>query len=521
MTFQWSQSFTGGSTSLFPLVNRVSLQQHPPNRDVRPRDSHITCAQCTEDRLIGQCGLNDWLIVLTRVVIIVNDVKSDQRFVISKARKETSGEIIFKNPRVTSRMRNRTSLTSHANGFRDIFAQLLVLDLFLASIYLQPVDYYASLIYPKLDKKDAVKFSLTINPHVRVPLGLFESWLSAKGREAFEKIKDAEGVLRSVHNLVESITCVRDVLEKSDYLVQQPKDSALKIRLLKLKALCAERNSNAERALQALERQLEYLTKRHTIREAKAIRILTILAAFYLPLSLSVSILGMQTPFKQVAHTIKADELSGDKLGDRELNTNLLFDFLGVFILLGTCTIFIVHAIRFTFWMRSNGLGVLSDSLSFPSWMKSNGLEVVSDSLIGPFSFFQYGIHWRFGSRGGWWFRRIHVVMSWWLGPGICIVLLVTFMNGMPVDTQSAWDTTRYLFATYITGSGLLVMFYLAFYYFLCRKRLSVRYVIRAVWRTKGTGSSGGSAATVARTPSFHDMSVATHVNLPISIVDR
>jgi hypothetical protein len=106
-------------------------------------------------------------------VIIVNDVESDQKFVTSKARKETSGEISFRNPRVTSEMRNRTSLTSFANGSRDIFAQLLVLDFFLASIYLQPVDYYASLIYPQLDKKDAMKFSLTRNPHLQVPLGLF------------------------------------------------------------------------------------------------------------------------------------------------------------------------------------------------------------------------------------------------------------------------------------------------------------------------------------------------------------
>jgi hypothetical protein len=53
ITSQWSQTFTGGSTSLYRLVNRASLQQHPLNRDVRPRDSYFTCAQCDEDRLIG------------------------------------------------------------------------------------------------------------------------------------------------------------------------------------------------------------------------------------------------------------------------------------------------------------------------------------------------------------------------------------------------------------------------------------------------------------------------------------
>lgn len=50
---QWSQTFTGGSKSLYRLVNRVSLQQYPLDRDVRPRDSYFTCVQCDEDRLIG------------------------------------------------------------------------------------------------------------------------------------------------------------------------------------------------------------------------------------------------------------------------------------------------------------------------------------------------------------------------------------------------------------------------------------------------------------------------------------
>jgi hypothetical protein len=53
ITSQWSQTFTGGSNSLYRLVNRASLQQHPLDRDVRPRDFYFTCAQCDEDRLIG------------------------------------------------------------------------------------------------------------------------------------------------------------------------------------------------------------------------------------------------------------------------------------------------------------------------------------------------------------------------------------------------------------------------------------------------------------------------------------
>lgn len=400
------------------------------------------------------------LLALRILVIIVNDVESNQSFNTSTARKAGSNGISFKNPRVTSKMLDKTSLTSLAKGSRYVFAQLLVLDFFTASIYLQPVDYYAKLIYPQLDNRNTVRFSLSKNPHLQVPLGLFEPRLSAKSRDAFKEIEDAEGVLRSVHNLVDSITYVRQIVEKDKFYTQEPEDSEIKTRFSQLKALCAERNSNAERALQALERQLEYLTKRHAIREAKAIRILTILAAFYLPLSLSASILGMQNPFKQVAHTIRSHELSDDPLDQRNLNTNLLFDFFGVFIALGTITIFIVHAIRFAFWMKSNGLGTLG---------------LLPETLTGQFSIFQYGKQWRFGGRGGWWFRRIHVVMAWWLGPGFCIVLLVTFMKGMLKDAQNAWDTARYLFATWITGGGVLIILYFSFYMFLYHRRLSSR----------------------------------------------
>jgi hypothetical protein len=52
---QWSQRLGGGSTNLYRLVNRTSLQQHPLDYDVHPRDSYLTCAQDTNDRLIGEC----------------------------------------------------------------------------------------------------------------------------------------------------------------------------------------------------------------------------------------------------------------------------------------------------------------------------------------------------------------------------------------------------------------------------------------------------------------------------------
>ena len=51
---QWSQRLSSDNSGLYRVVNRSSLQQHPFDYDVRPRDSYLTCAQDTNDRLIGK-----------------------------------------------------------------------------------------------------------------------------------------------------------------------------------------------------------------------------------------------------------------------------------------------------------------------------------------------------------------------------------------------------------------------------------------------------------------------------------
>ena len=147
------------------------------------------------------------------LAIIVNDVWSEQTFEVNKSR---DNDIHFQNPRSISSILAGTSLTSHSDGSVDTFAKLLVLDFFLASIYLQRVDYYGPLIYSQLPEKEMLKVSLTKNPHLQVPLGLFEPRLSAKSKEAFKEIEHAEGILRSVKNLVDSIQFVVTALKPNN-----------------------------------------------------------------------------------------------------------------------------------------------------------------------------------------------------------------------------------------------------------------------------------------------------------------
>jgi len=385
------------------------------------------------------------------LAIIVNDVWSGQTFEVNKSREN---DILFQNPRSISKILAGTSWTSLSDGSVDTFAKLLVLDFFLASIYLQPVDYYSPLIYSQLPEKEVLKLSLTKNPHLQVPLGLFEPRLSAKSREAFKEIEHAEGILRSVHNLVDSIDFVVAALKQNKQnntaSTQQPVHKDYERRMQELEGLCTERGGNAKRALEALNRQLDYLTKRHAIREAKAIKILTILASLYLPLSLSASVLGMQYPFKQIAHT----RLTSDDNDQNLIGTNLLFDFFGVFIGLATVTVFILYAIRLGLWIKSEGLGIISKHFS------------------SPFSIFYYGRRWRFGGRGGDIFEFIQVLTAWCIGAGLCLTLLVIFLVGMLKSAQKAWHTARNVFAAYIVVSGVLLMCYAGTYWTLYTKRL-------------------------------------------------
>ena len=91
---------------------------------------------------------------------------------------------------------------------------------------------------------------------------------------------------------------------------QRPVKERLKTRIQELRGPWKECSNNPQRALDALNRQLDYLTRKHTIREAKSIKILTILATLYFTLSLSAALLGMQTPSKAVVHTATSNWVS-------------------------------------------------------------------------------------------------------------------------------------------------------------------------------------------------------------------
>lgn len=381
-------------------------------------------------------------------VILVNDVYSEQSFNVIKDHRDP-----FQNPRMTERLvAGRGWTTLAADGSRTTFAKLMVLDFFLESIYLQKVDYYGPLIYPILPEKKRVEYSFVMNPHLQVPLGLFEPRLSAKSKEAFREIQDAEGILRSVNNLTESIRYVIAAIGEDTMTGNETTTSASRGAKVKmLESLCKERRSNAQRALEALNPQLDYLAKRHSIREAKSVKRLTILASIYLPLALAAAILGMQTPFKQLVHsrTDVDDPSQNDSQKDWLIGTNPSFDFLGLFIVFACITIFILQVIKLGLWLKSHGLGMLSKQFH------------------GPFSVFYYGRKWKFGGANGLVFDIMRKATAWWLGADLSIALLVLFIIGMRSNGPTTWDAAWKVFLVYGVVGGVLLLSSSTFYFYL------------------------------------------------------
>ncbi len=373
----------------------------------------------------------------------MNNIQAEQEFNLSSIGNDY---ILFRNPRCISNLLAGTSLTYFSDGSLDTFVKLLTLDFFLTSIYLQPSDCYGSLLYPHLPEKQVMKFPLAKNPHLQAPLA-FEAQLSTKASWAFREIEGTDGILRNVNNLVFSIRFVIASL-KPNYTgdTRQSTQADFERAIRAVEELYSERQGNVEKALEALTRQLDYLTRRAAIREAGATRMLTVLATLYLPLSLSAALLSMSSPFKQVAHDKPND--------DQDLTgTNLLFDFFGLFIVLATATITVPYVFRLGIWLKSNGPGLFSKDVN------------------GSFSLFSYGKRWRFGGRGGRIFEMLYLLTTWWISVGLGVTLLVIFCVAMLRTARDSWETAKWMLITYLAISGALLACTIGIYQFMRRKR--------------------------------------------------
>lgn len=81
-----------------------------------------------------------------------------------------------------------------------------------------------------------------------------------------------------------------------------------------------------------LEHHLKFLEMRRNIDESSNLRMLTVLATIFLPLSLACGILSMQTRFEDLSY--------------------LLYDFCGVIVILLTLVVVILAMVKSMMWLH-------------------------------------------------------------------------------------------------------------------------------------------------------------------------
>lgn len=143
-----------------------------------------------------------------------------------------------------------------------------------------------------------------------------------------------------MHSLKAAIDFICEtLLSDFEHTGEAPMKRVARYRISMLQKICHQRLACATRSLEALNRAFEAQNKLHNIQESISVKRLTILATIFLPLSLSASILSMQSRFVDL----------GPKL----------YDFLGVFIIVGSAAILLLFLVR-----ESGRLKKLADSES-------------------------------------------------------------------------------------------------------------------------------------------------------------
>jgi len=305
-----------------------------------------------------------------------------------------------------------------ANGTRDQFVQLLVLDFFASSIYL----------FPKFQRypEDINSFTQMYSwPQAEIVFGL----LSRPELEVGDYIKIlnlCEITLRDLHVLTEAIDFVADILLKNyptpavkneDSTAPGYATGFQSDRIFTLQKLCHQRRSNTERYIERLNRTFEGQNKAINRQESNGVKRLTLLATIFLPLSLSASILSMNNRFVDL------------KL--------LLFDFFGVFIIVGSLAIIIQILVRIALKIKTiTRYQIYWDPRA--TWMISKGLGAPLTWSMKVCSIL----------------LSIYYIIMW-------VVLLVSSIVGMILDAKKGLKILLFGFAGLlgygVIGYGLLI----------------------------------------------------------------
>ena len=260
---------------------------------------------------------------------------------------------------------NREGLTSMSNGTRRHFNKLLVLDFLASSILLIAEEEL------ELWRTEYSSWSGVAIISGDLPIG------SLTVEEYMKQLKKCEIELQELQEHSEAIDFVIESIRRytlpekkapaGEDATAEDEDMNRRLRLDEqmfiLRSLCHQRRSNVVQAIELLNRTFEGQNKALNIQESVSVKRLSILASIFLPLSLSASILSMQTRFK-----------------DLHLR---LYDFLGVFVIIGTAAMLMLTVVRMVLKFRSSS--VLRDWLSPGRLWRDNDASLKSLRYAGRF----------------------------------------------------------------------------------------------------------------------------------------
>jgi hypothetical protein len=200
-------------------------------------------------------------------------------------------------PLLSESIGEQGSFTWMSDGSRKHFVQLLLLDFFQKHINL-------------------LATTLKHISMVEIPQGRYASIVSPAMEEFCARSKYAARLVENAKDLKSPVEYIDSNLNIGG---TQPLPADLQEHLIGLRFRCTQVVDIATRLVEMHQQDLKAFQDTQSIHESEGVKRLTILAAIFLPLSLSSSMLAMSTRFV-----------------DLHL---LLFDFLGVFVLLGSIAI--------------------------------------------------------------------------------------------------------------------------------------------------------------------------------------
>jgi hypothetical protein len=197
-------------------------------------------------------------------------------------------------------LEGRHSFTPFADGTRTHFTKLLLLDFLQNSLF-----WWIEV----LKVKSALDWDMGDWPlqYGRPPTSKF-------AERYIEDFLYHERIMDHTQNLTDAIEYVLLSLSAVTNKSVLPSSQSLQERIVDIRAKCTQQTRLVSRIMERRVRRYDLFVNNLNIHESSSLKRLSILAAFFLPLSLATGILSMQTRF---------------------VNLNLLlYDFLGVFCLI-------------------------------------------------------------------------------------------------------------------------------------------------------------------------------------------